>query len=273
MIRRAFLDLPDGQVHYRHAGKGPPLLLLHASPGSSRQLVSLIEALSDRFHVVAPDTAGNGDSTKLAVGAPVIADYAARLPLLIDALRIDQVAVYGSHTGAAIAAEFAILVPDRVSRIILDGVGVFTPQERDAQLEHYAHPFTPDLDGAYLMRALHFCRDQYLFYPWYDRTPRGRRAGGLPPAGDLHAWLVEVLKAAETYPLAYRAAFGWDAVGRLPLVPCPVLMTAAEDDPLHACTRDAAPWVPEAIFTPLPRFGAPDFSSRRTALITDFLRD
>ncbi|MFZ2998656.1 alpha/beta fold hydrolase [Sphingobium sp.] len=215
-IRRAFLDLPDGQIHYRQTGDGMPLLLLHPSPGSSRQMVGLMDSLQSEFHLVAPDTAGNGDSTALTIDSPDISDYATRLPALLDALGLDRVAVYGSHTGAAIACELAILRPDRVSHVVLDGIGRWSPQEQAELIDRYARPFTPDLDGAYLMRAYHFCRDQYLFFPWYDRTAAARRDGVMPPAVDFHAWYVEVLKAAATYHHAYRAAFSWDAAGRLP---------------------------------------------------------
>lgn len=278
-IRRAFLDLPDGQLHYRRAGPGPgpgrgtgtPILLLHASPGSSRQLEPLIAALAERYDVIAPDTPGNGDSTPLPIAVPTIADYAARLPALLDALGLDRVAVYGSHTGAAIAVELAILAPDRVERLILDGIGLFTPAQRDDQLARYAPAFTPDRDGAYLIRAFQFCRDQYLFYPWYDRTRAARRDSGLRPAADLHAWLVEVLKAAETYPLAYHAAFAWDAVGRLPQVGRPMLLMAAADDPLALCTRDAASLTDGARFAALPRYDAVEFATCRTQLMIRFL--
>ncbi|MGA1797240.1 alpha/beta hydrolase [Sphingomonas sp. 4RDLI-65] len=276
-IRRVFIDLPDGQLHYRRAGPvtgtASPIFLLHASPGSSRQLVPLIAGLAERYDVVAPDTPGNGDSTPLPIAAPTIADYAARLPALLDALGLDRVAVYGSHTGAAIAVELAILAPDRVDRLILDGIGIFTPEQRDEQLARYAPAFTPDLDGGYLMRAFQFCRDQYLFYPWYDRTRTGRRDGGVRPAADLHAWLVEVLKAAETYPLAYHAAFAWDAVVRLPLAEQRMLLLAAEDDPLAEVTRDAERLVAEGRFVALPRYDAPHFGPRRIALIAQFLAD
>ncbi|MEC3911447.1 alpha/beta hydrolase [Sphingobium sp. CR2-8] len=272
-IRRAFLDLPDGQIHYRQAGDGPPMLLLHPSPGSSRQMVGLIDALKGDFRLIAPDTAGNGDSTPLAIPQPDIADYAARLPFLLDALGLDRVVAYGSHTGAAIACDLAILHPDRVSHVVLDGIGLWSPEEQAELLERYATPFTPDVEGAYLMRAFHFCRDQYLFYPWYDRSAAARRDGGVRPAPDLHAWFVEVLKAAETYHLAYRAAFSWDAAGRLTQVPCPALLMAAQDDPLCAMTRAAADLLPDGRFAPLPHFGAPDFSAVRAAAITRFSKD
>lgn len=272
-ISRAFVDLDDGQVHYRQSGAGPQLLLLHASPGSSRQLTSLMNVLSNDFQLIAPDTAGNGDSDPLPMTAPTIVDYAARMLIFLDALGIERLDVYGSHTGAAIAVELAILAPHRVGKLILDGIGVFNAEQRAEHLAHYAPKFTPDLDGAYLMRAFHFCRDQYLFYPWYNRTPEGRRDGGLRPAPELHNWLVEVLKANETYPLAYHAAFNWHPHDRLPVAAQPTLVVAALDDPLIGGTRDVTPLMPDGRFKELPPITAFDFSQRRADFITDFLKD
>jgi pimeloyl-ACP methyl ester carboxylesterase len=271
IVRRAFADLPHGQVHYRHASVGgPTVLLLHAGPGSAKQLESLIGDLSPRFRVIAPDMPGNGDSDPLSLAAPDIADYAAAFIPLLDSLGLDRVDIYGTHTGASIAAELAILAPDRVVRIVMDGLGVFAPAQRDEFLELYAQPFAPDLDGAYLMRAFHFLRDQYLFFPWYERTLKGLRDGAsLRPPHELHSWLVEVLKAAETYPRAYHAAFSWPAIERLALVPCHATMTAAANDPLHDGSRDVTPLLRDGRFVSLPRFDDPGYAAARTALIAD----
>jgi len=270
-IRRAFADLAHGQMHYRSAGHGPPLLALHGSPGSSKQLVKLIADLSGSRRVIAPDTAGNGDSQRLDLDAPLITDLADVLPGFLDALGLDQVDVYGTHTGAAIAAELAILVPGRIRRVVLDGIQVLTPEAREELMARYAFPFPADLDGAYLMRAFHFCRDQYIFFPWYNRTRQGQRSGGLPKPNDLHEWLLEVLKANETYHLNYRAAFQWEAPQRLPLLTMPALVIAAENDPLVEDTSLAAQSLRDGRFVALPRNDAPDFGARRLAEIEGFL--
>jgi pimeloyl-ACP methyl ester carboxylesterase len=270
-IRRGFADVAHGQIHYRTAGSFTPLLVLHASPGSSKQIVPLIRDLAGTYRVIAPDTAGNGDSTPLPLETPKISDLAAVLPGFLDALGLDHVDLYGSHTGAAIAAELAILAPGRIRRVVLDGVQLLTPQARAELMARYAFPFPADLDGAYLMRVFQFCRDQYVFYPWYNRTKEGQRSGGLPAPAALHDWVVEVLKANETYHLNYRAAFQWEPTLRLPLVTQPALVIAAESDPLFAETAEAAPFLPDSRFIALPRSDAPGFAADRLAAITGFL--
>lgn len=270
-IRRGFVDLAHGQMHYRHAGEqGEALLLLHASPGSSRQLVRMFEDFAPDYRVVAPDTPGNGDSEPLPLTEPTVADLARAVLQFIDAMGLATVRVYGSHTGAAIAAELAILAPHRVSALVLDGVSLFEGDELKDVLAYYARPFEPDLDGAYLIRLFQFCRDQYLFFPWYRRTRDCRRDSGIGSADDLHAWVVEVMKANTSYHRNYLAAFRWNAVERLPLIACPTLLTSAANDPLVAATRRLESQPPNGRFRELPRTDAADFRAVRKAVFDSF---
>ncbi|MEE8303177.1 MAG: alpha/beta fold hydrolase, partial [Candidatus Tectomicrobia bacterium] len=62
----------DGlNIFYREAGPkhAPTILLLHGFPTSSHMFRNLIPALSDRFHVVAPDYPGFGHSAMPTVEA------------------------------------------------------------------------------------------------------------------------------------------------------------------------------------------------------------
>jgi pimeloyl-ACP methyl ester carboxylesterase len=251
-IRRAFADLADGQVHYRHAGPDPvsrsgtgvPLVMLHASPGSSKQLEPLIAALAGTRRVVAPDTRGNGDSTPLDAEVPEIADYARATLAFLDAAGLDRVDLYGSHTGASIAVELAILAPGRVRRLVVDGMGLYSPADRDEMLAVYAPEVRPDLGGAHLLWAFMFCRDQYLFWPWFKRDAEHLRPVGLPPAEGLHDFALEVLKSISTYHRSYRAAFRYAKRDRLPLLAVPTLAVCAEEDMLFPYLDELVSLVP-----------------------------
>ena len=278
-IKRGFVDLPHGQMHYRYAGEGGlgaenlPLLVIHASPGSSRQQVGLIADFATEMLVLAPDTPGNGDSEALGPEELTVPDMAAAYLAFMDAKGVAKAHVYGSHTGAAIAAELAILAPERIGRVVLDGISVMGEEELADIMVHYAHPFTPDLEGSYLQRIFQFCRDQYLFFPWYKRDKAHQRLGGLPHPNDLYAWVLEVLKGATTYHRNYRAAFQWDALGRLPLVKPVALVIAGENDPLIEGTQQAAAALPKPAFTGLPRFDDPAFRSARKAAMLAFYQE
>jgi pimeloyl-ACP methyl ester carboxylesterase len=245
--------------------------MLHASPGSSKQLESVILAMAVRRRVIAPDTPGNGDTPPLPGDAPTIQTLAVALVSFLDAMGLDQVDLYGSHTGADIAAEVAIVSPHRVRRLIQDGAGIFSAEESAEFLEHYAHPFPPDLDGAYLQRAFTFCRDQFFFFPWYARDRAHRRNGGFTTAEKLHDWVLEVLKACTTYHHNYRAAFAYPSAERLKLVTAPTLAIATENDPLRAGTEAIVPEMQDAVFRELPAADASSYLSAFASSVEEFL--
>lgn len=255
-IRRGFVEVAEGQVHYRTAGwdrPGLPLVMLHASPGSARMLEPLIGVLGHRRRVVATDTLGNGDSSPPVGSAPDIACFADAHRRALDALGVERFDLYGTHTGANIACEIAIAFPGRVNRLILDGVSLYTPEERADMLAHYAPGVTIDLNGSQLNWIWHFVRDVYLFWPWYRRDGAHRRPTGLPSADELHDKAVEVIKAARTYHLSYRAAIGYDKEPRLPLVQVPTLLACARSDMLFEYFDRVRALMPRA--TPLVTAG------------------
>ena len=209
MVKRGFVDVPDGQVHYRHAGTRTqsklPLVMLHASPGSARLLEPLIRAFAPGRYVVATDTLGNGDSSAPKAAAPALEYFVQGHVAALDALGFERFDLYGSHTGANIACEIAIAHPRRVRRLILDGVSLYSAEEQADMLAHYAPAVPIDPMGGQFNRVWHFVRDVYLFWPWYKPDAAHARKIGLPSADDLHDKVVEVLKATRTYHLSYRA--------------------------------------------------------------------
>ena len=231
MIERAFVSLAEGQVHIRRiAAVAPttrPLLLFHASPTSSWFMQGLMRELALRLKtrtLIAPDTLGNGDSDPPGPQAPDIAYFADSQRRLIDALGFDKVDLYGSHTGARIACEFAAAYPERVGRAILDGIIDYDDDMRRLVIENYAPSVPADNHGRHLIWAFNFVRDQALYFPYFQRDPAHRLSGAMPDAATLHRATLDVLKALDTYAKPYVAAFEYRAYARMPAITAPVLL-------------------------------------------------
>jgi len=271
-ITRGFVDVSHGQVHYRRAGaSGPPLVMLHASPGSSRQLEPLMAAFGRTRRVWAPDTLGNGDSSPPREAQPTIETLAAGAIEALDGLGLDQVDLYGSHTGASIAATIALMQPKRVRRLVLDGVGLYAPEEQAEILAGYLPDVPVDHQGLHVLWAWQFCRDTYLFWPWFRHDKAGVRDVGLPSPEALHAKFVEVVKAYGSFRASYRAAFLFDKRARLPLLSVPTMAACARNDMLFGYLDELARLIPGARRQEIPGVASPEAAAETARLIGDFL--
>lgn len=236
-IDRAFVRIEEGQVHLRRCdgdANARPLVMLHASPGSSRGLAPLMRAmaaLDGAPMLIAPDTLGNGDSVAPAIADPDIGWFAQSLVRLLDALGLDKVDLYGAHTGARTACEAAAAFPDRIGRVIFDGIGDYAPDMRDLLVDRYAPEMAPDDYGTQFVWAFHFVRDQALHFPHFLRDPAHRlTTRPVPDAQELHAAVVEVLKGLGSYHKPYRAAFRYETGKRLGDIAAPVLFIGADNE-------------------------------------------
>ena len=125
-IRKHFVSVSGRRVHYLRHGVGPVLVLLHASACSAKVMRDHIACFGQKFTVIAPDTPGFGLSDLLPMESVTTEDLADALAETLDALGIQQVSVYGRHTGAQIAVEFAARHPQRCAMALSDGFP-FTP--------------------------------------------------------------------------------------------------------------------------------------------------
>jgi 3-oxoadipate enol-lactonase len=106
-------------VSFLAAGKGRPVLLLHAFPLSSAMWRAQIRALQADFHVVAPDMRGFG-GTPGFTGPPSVDQMADDAATLLDELKITEpVVVGGLSMGGYVALAFARRHAARLRALIL----------------------------------------------------------------------------------------------------------------------------------------------------------
>lgn len=267
-VDRGFQRIGSGLIHFREAGiahDAPPLVMIHGGPGSSAGLVPIIAALSQHRHVIAPDLPGQGDSDPLLVDRPSIVSYAEALLAFLDARGIDRFDLYGHHSGAQIACELSIARPAAVRRLVLDGIALFSPEQRREFALRYAPPMVPQADGAHLLWAWNFARNLTRFFPHYERDQKFRLSPEtILPSAAVTGIAIDLLKVWATYHLLYEAAFTHSTADRLPHVLVPTVVFAINGDPLAEYAIRVADLLPESRTIELSR-------EQRAARILEFL--
>jgi pimeloyl-ACP methyl ester carboxylesterase len=234
MIRRGFVDVGGRAVHYRRAGAGPPVVMLHGSPGDGQMLTTEILACADHFTVFALDTAGFGYSDALVGDVLTVPELAAATAAAMRALGLPPCPVYGTHTGAAIAIEVGVGFPEVVTGVVLEGLPAFTDKEIEALFGGYFAPLVPDPLAGHLTTTWMRFRDQFTWFPWLSRDVTRLNAIPRPGAEDIDLWVTMFYRSCKTYRPAYRAAcyYGQAAIRAAAALRVPAVYTAAVEDML-----------------------------------------
>lgn len=227
-----YVDTERGRMHLRRAGSGGrPVLVIPTGGGSSAQFAPVVTGLAEDRQVVAVDYFGNGLSDKLQRRVTIEA-LAEDMLALLDALGLEETDVWGSHTGALVALEMALVRPERIGRIVMEGPVFISRDFRDDLLANYFPAIRPDKWGLHLPLVWNWRRDLFMFWPWYRVERSAARQLGLPPPQELHLYAVGILESGSTYDGAYRSAFAYDTRTRLPLLSRPAMICAGPDDML-----------------------------------------
>jgi pimeloyl-ACP methyl ester carboxylesterase len=123
MIAFRTVSIDGLDIFYREAGSrsNPTILLLHGFPTSSHMFRNLMSALEDRFHLVAPDYPGFGNSSMPTVDE---FDYtfdrlAEIVEKFITAIDLKKYSLYVMDYGAPIGYRIAAKYPERVESLIV----------------------------------------------------------------------------------------------------------------------------------------------------------
>jgi pimeloyl-ACP methyl ester carboxylesterase len=206
-MQRHYVTVGRRQVHYRRGGKGPPLVMLHPSPQSSRAVLPMAQAFAEHFSVIALDAPGYGLSDPPDFPVKSLQDYLDPLRDTLDALGLARCALYGAATGAQFAIEFSKRYPERVAVLMMDTNGHVSDAECEEILAGYMPDVTPRRDGAHLLTTWDMVRHLTVFFPWQSTRADQRLAVPLPDAAAIQAAMNDYLRAGADYHVAYRAAF------------------------------------------------------------------
>jgi pimeloyl-ACP methyl ester carboxylesterase len=138
-VHHRAVDVDGLKIFYREAGPAgaPTLLLLHGFPSASHMFRDLIPLLADRFHLVAPDLPGFGQSEQPPRGSFVYSfdNLAKVVDRFTEIAGLKRYAMYVFDYGAPVGFRLAVRHPERIAAIVtqngnayLEGVsGAFNP--------------------------------------------------------------------------------------------------------------------------------------------------
>lgn len=202
-----YVDADGLRLHYLDWGNdaAPPMLLLHGFSGHAHTWDTFAAAMCDRFHVVALDQRGHGDSAWAKDGAYTVEDHARDVGALHDRVTPRPLVLIGLSMGGRNAITYTALRPGKVAKLVIVDIGpdidprgaervrrmaaeapeeFASVDEAVAYLRRYATLTSAAAEAALRHRVEHGVRRLPSGrYAWkYDRFLRDqRRAGGAAP--------------------------------------------------------------------------------------------
>ncbi len=192
-VKRGFIHSPHGNIEYREAGDGTPVLLIHGTPQSSAQMVGALTQLRDDYRCVAMSTMGYGESDRPPQPYTTLHEYAQAAVWVLDGLSIERAVVFGSHTGAGIATCLAADWPNRTIAAILEEPFNWNTPARLRAMKPVHTGFPERADGGHLVQI------------WN----RVQQAGGRTDADEIRRAVIDHLAVdAVNSPPVYEG-MGW----------------------------------------------------------------
>ena len=216
-IRRGYVTVSFGQMHYRYAGRrgAPVMVLLHQTPSTSEMYEPLMRQLAGDYRLIAPDSPGMGQSDAMP-GALTIANLADGVAEFLDELGVDRCYVFGHHTGASVAVQLAVASPSQVQALALSGPPLLDDELRD-KLRAASATIEVKSDGSHFADM------------WHRISAKDPSA----PLDIIARETINGIRLADRYADAYAAVIDHDFESLLAQLRCPVLAFAGSDDVLY----------------------------------------
>jgi pimeloyl-ACP methyl ester carboxylesterase len=224
-----------GRIDFETVGHGHPLVLLHGFFGdrTSWRSAGYVDALAAKFSLILIDARGHGGSDAPHDTDSYRIDRQVHDVLtVLDALGIDQAALWGASMGGTIGLHLLARHPQRLTALITGG----------------AHAERIPADPAEVQREAELFRTEGTapFITWLERQ------------GPLPSWLRNVMRSADAHALAAlntALACPDNILGTLAQASVPVLLLAGDRDPRLAAIRRTAAQIPSATLIELPDCG------------------
>ncbi|NKB37508.1 MAG: alpha/beta fold hydrolase [Gammaproteobacteria bacterium] len=231
MIRKAYVDCSEGQIHYREIGESgkPVVCFFHQTASSGVMFEKVMIAMSEHYHCYSFDSPGFGQSYQ-PDSIPELGYLSDRLIEAITNLGIGSFHACGHHTGGSIAVEMPVRYSSKVKSLTIIGPVLVNEEEKREYMKTFVRPFTIEASGDFLKGAWEYLR----------MTGAGTNV-------DLHnREMSDHLLAHNTMPMAFSAVWKQDFQSFYQKVTCPLMIMCSKDDVLWPLFERAALARPDA---------------------------
>ncbi|MEX0785964.1 MAG: alpha/beta hydrolase [Dehalococcoidia bacterium] len=138
----------------------PPMVLLHGLSSTCRIWDAVARAFQDRYHILAPDQRGHGETSWPEAADYTTDDYVADLEALVDGWGLDRFALVGLSMGGMNAIAYAARHPDRVTHVVPIDIPPKIAREKRPSLEiekhisEHGHPIVDTHDAQLMLVRL-----------------------------------------------------------------------------------------------------------------------
>ena len=130
------IQVDNYKIVYLEGGKGETVLLLHGFGGDKDNWTRFSKYLTKKYHVIAPDLPGFGESSKIWSDTYDIKTQVKRLHQYTNKIGLKKFHVAGNSMGGLIAVVYAATYPDEVLSLgLLDPLGVIVREPSQLSLE------------------------------------------------------------------------------------------------------------------------------------------
>jgi len=166
-----FAEINGTRFHYDVRGAGDPLVLIHSGIANLRLWDDQVNAFATRHRVIRYDVRGYGKTPH----PPGTFAHHDDLRALLDQLGVNRSAVLGCSIGGAIAIDFTLTYPERVTALIpvASAVNGYNPEETDVAAKEEREKLGVEINAAYgqgdFQRAAHLVARVWMDGP--KRSP------------------------------------------------------------------------------------------------------
>jgi pimeloyl-ACP methyl ester carboxylesterase len=170
MVQHRSVRAEGLDIFYREAGPkdAPVLLLLHGFPSSSFMFRDLIPRLAERYHLIAPDYPGFGQSSfpSRKTFRYTFENLARVVEAFTEALKLQRYAIYIQDYGAPVGLRLALRHPERISGLIVQNGNAYdeglNPEAWKPLREYWRSPTPAGREGLRAWLTPEGTRQQYV---------------------------------------------------------------------------------------------------------------